>query len=61
MTNRVYVLAAALTSCALAGSAYVIRRNSRREKAREHKDELRNWESEGGKPALPAVRTAQAV
>lgn len=59
MVNRLYVVALALTGFAVAASAYVIRHRSRRQEAQQHKDDLRTWEGEGGKPASSAARRAQ--
>lgn len=60
MVNKLYVLTLALTGCAAAVSAYVIRHQFRRQEAKQHKDDLRTWEGEGGKPASAAVSSAQA-
>jgi hypothetical protein len=60
MVNKLYVLTLALTGCAAAVSAYVVRHHSRREEARQHKDVLHTWEGEGGKPASQAASAAQA-
>ena len=54
MLNKLFLLALALTGCAFAASAYVIRRQSRREDARFLEDELARWENEGGRVA-PAI------
>jgi hypothetical protein len=59
MTNRLYVLALALTGCA-AASAYLARHRSRRQAVQEHKDDLRTWEGEGGKPAPVAAHPLRA-
>jgi hypothetical protein len=61
MSNKLYVLAAALTGCAVAASAVFIRQRSRREALLQHKEDLRTWESEGGKPAPVAARPAPAL
>jgi hypothetical protein len=42
-----------------AASAYVIRRDAQRREAKLHKEGLRTWEGEGGKPASPAMHPAQ--
>jgi hypothetical protein len=60
MVSKLYILALALTGCAVAASASVIRHYSRREEAQQRKDDLSAWEGEGGKPASSAVRPAQA-
>lgn len=57
MINRLYFLA--LTG-AVAAYAYGIRHYSRLQEAQKNKDDLRTWEGEGGKPALPAARSVQA-
>ena len=54
MLNRFYLVALALTGCLFAASAYVIRRQSRREDARFLQDELDRWENEGGR-VVPAT------
>jgi hypothetical protein len=54
MLNKLFVLALALTGCAFAASAYVIKRQSRREDARFLQDELARWENEGGR-VVPAT------
>jgi hypothetical protein len=54
MLNKFFLLALTLTGCAFATSAYVIRRQSRREDARFLEDELARWENEGGR-VLPAT------
>jgi hypothetical protein len=60
MVNKLYMLALALTGCTAAVSAYAVRHHSRREEAKQHKDDLRTWEGEGGKAALPAAGAAPA-
>lgn len=60
MVNKLYIVALALTGCAVAASAIVIRHYSRRQKARQYKDDLSTWEGEGGKPASTSVLPAQA-
>ena len=60
MANKLYILALALTGCAAAASAYLVRNRSRRQAVQEHKEDLRTWEGEGGKPAPATMRAAQA-
>jgi hypothetical protein len=60
MSNKLYVLAAALTGCAAAASTVFIRQRSRRKALLQHKGDLRTWEGEGGKPAPVATRSPQA-
>jgi hypothetical protein len=60
MVSKRSVLALVLTGCAVAASAFVVRRHSRQRRAQQHKDDLRNWEGEGGKPASPALHPAPA-
>jgi hypothetical protein len=55
MGNKLSVLALALTGCAVAAAAYVVRHRARRQEAQQHKDDLHTWEGEGGKPALSAA------
>ena len=59
MGNKLYVLALALTGCAVAASAFFVRHLSRRQDAQQNKDDLRTWEGEGGKPAPAAAHAAQ--
>ncbi len=61
LINRLYVLAAALTGCAVAASAYVFCDRARRQKAQRLSDALSTWEGEGGKPASPDARPVQAT
>ena len=61
MPTKSYLMTLALTGCAVAASAYVMRHFSRREDAQEHKHELSSWEGEGGKPAAAAARPVQPV
>ena len=60
MRNKLYVLAAALTGCAVAVSAVFIRQRSRREALLQHKEDLRTWDGEGGKPAPNDARPVPA-
>ena len=61
MRNKFYVLAAVLTGCVVAASAVFVRQRSRREVLLQHKEDLRTWEGEGGKPAPNAARPAPAL
>ena len=40
MVNKLYILALALTGCAVAASAYLIRHYSSRQAAQQHQDDL---------------------
>lgn len=54
LINRFSILAAALTGCAVAASAYVVRDRARRRRALQLREDLSTWEGEGGQPAPPA-------
>jgi hypothetical protein len=54
MLNKFFLLALTLTGCAFATSAYVIRRQSRREDAQLLENDLDRWENEGGR-VVPAT------
>lgn len=58
--NRLSVLAAALTGCAFAATAYVFRDRARRRRATQLKQDLNTWEGEGGLPAPSAAHTARS-
>jgi hypothetical protein len=60
MVNKFYILALALTGCAVTASAYAIRHYSRRHEVQQHKNDLHTWEGEGGKPLSSAGRPARA-
>ena len=60
MSNRFYVLAAALTGCAVAASAVILRQRSRRDAMLQHKEDIQTWEGEGGKVAPSALRPVPA-
>lgn len=55
-----YMAALALTSCAVALSAYVSRRRNLRVKAREHQNALEVWENEGGMVLSSTAKPAEA-
>jgi energy-converting hydrogenase Eha subunit G len=59
--NRFSVLAAALTGCAVAASAYVFRGRARRRKALQLSKDLSTWEGEGGQTAPPAVHPIKNI
>ena len=59
MTNKILIFGAALTSCALAASAYAMRRKLRLQEAQDLNDDLRRWEGEGGKLVPPAPTAVQ--
>ena len=61
MTDRLVVLALALTGGIAAASAYAIRRNAGHREAVLHKEDLQCWEGEGGKPAPSAMHPTQAI
>jgi hypothetical protein len=61
MVNKLFILGAALAGCTLAISALVIRQRSRHDALLQHKEDLRTWEGEGGKPAPVATRSPQAL
>ena len=61
LINRLHILAAALTGCAIAASAYVMRTRSRRQETKRLKDDLSTWEGEGGKPASSDDRPAESA
>jgi len=61
LINRLHILAAALTGCAVAASAYVMRNRIRREKTKRLNEDLSTWEGEGGKPASPEERPGQTT
>jgi hypothetical protein len=59
MLSRLYILALALTGCAFAASAYVIRNQSRRKDARLLENDLERWENEGGRVVPEVARPAR--
>jgi hypothetical protein len=59
MISKLYVFGLALTGCAVAASAYAARYYSRRAEVQRHREDLRAWEAEGGKPEPVAARPVQ--
>lgn len=55
-----YMVALALTGCAVALSAYVSRRHNQQVKARELQNALETWENEGGIVVASTARAADA-
>ena len=60
MTGKFYFLGGALAGGALAAYAYLLRHAARREARREHQEDVRTWEGEGGKAAPMTARAVQA-
>ncbi len=58
--DKRYMAALALTSCAVALSAYVSRQRNLKVKAREHQHALEVWENEGGIVHASTAKPAEA-
>lgn len=60
LITRLHVLAAALTGCAVAASAYVFRKRARQQNAQRLSHQLSTWEGEGGNPGAPEAAPADS-
>lgn len=58
--KKSYVLALALTGCAIGVSAYISHRRNLRVKAREQQNALEVWENEGGIVLPSTAQPAEA-